>query len=63
MIHQARTKKEIRQALNVSKRTLSRWLNVRYYPQLAALGYQKAAVLLTPAQLAYLDQQLGGLDS
>jgi hypothetical protein len=45
--------------LQISNSTLSRWLNCRYFDQLASCtGYEKSQKLLNPKQLNYLSSLL-----
>lgn len=52
-------KSQLAQHLQVSERTLSRWINGRYYADLLRLGYQKKQLLLSPAQVDFLIEKLG----
>lgn len=51
-------KYELAIRLRISTRTLSRWLNIRYYNQLTQLGYQKHQKYLTPVQIKFLQKKL-----
>ncbi len=51
-------KYEYAQRVGISMRTLCRWLNVRYYAELQALGYSKYQKLLLPKQVEFLNQKL-----
>lgn len=52
------TKKELRQKLEVSQRTLSRWLNYRYYAELQKRGYYRNQKILTPSQYSVVKDLL-----
>ncbi len=49
------TKKQVREKLQISRSTLSTWLNVRYYTTLKEAGYKKEQHILTPRQLNLLN--------
>ncbi len=51
-------KYEYAQRLGISPRTLRTWVNVRYFADLAALGYSKNQKLLLPNQVEFLDKKL-----
>lgn len=51
-------KYEIAEKIGVSKTTLRKWLNVRYYEELKKLGYQKSQKYLTIKQINYLQEIL-----
>lgn len=52
------SKKELRLTLNISKSTLSNYLNIIYYNELVALGYSKKNRLLSPNIIKYLKNKL-----
>ena len=52
-------KYELAAKLNISRQTLSTWLNGRYYHDLLKVGYYKTQKCLTPEQLKYLALKLG----
>ena len=54
----ATLKIEYARAIGVSMRTLSYWLNNRYYDDLLVLGYTKSQKYLTPLQVEYLNVKL-----
>lgn len=54
----AMLKTEYARELGFSMRTLSNWLNNRYYNDLLDYGYTKFQKYLTPAQLEYLNEKL-----
>lgn len=54
----ATLKTEYARELNISMRTLSYWLNNRYYNDLLGYGYKKSQKYLNPAQVEYLNEQL-----
>jgi len=44
--------------LNISPATLRKWLNIRYYDELAKLDYSKNQQILTPKQLNFLAEKV-----
>lgn len=52
-------KNEIARLCGVSTRTITVWLNVRYYDELVKLGYTKRQKVLLPQQVTFL---IGKLD-
>jgi hypothetical protein len=51
-------KYQLAQRLNVSMRTISRWLNERYFEQLRKMGYRKEQKYLLPEQVRFLQGKL-----
>jgi hypothetical protein len=51
-------KYEVATAIGVSTRTLSRWLNEKYFSQLQGLGYEKNQKYLLPNQIEFLNKKL-----
>jgi hypothetical protein len=51
-------KYEIAQILQISRRTMARLLNEKYFAQLTALGYEKKQKYLRPHQLKWLCEKL-----
>ena len=41
-------KSELAERLNISTRTLYKWLNEEYYEEIKLLGYKKGGKILTP---------------
>ena len=52
------SKSEMAEKLGICPSTLQKWLNHRYFKELAKLGYQRSQRLLLPAQVKYLVEQL-----
>jgi len=52
------SKSEYAIELNISVRTLSRWLNNLYFNELKNFGYSKYQKFLFPEQLKFLNQKL-----
>ncbi|NOY50452.1 MAG: DUF4248 domain-containing protein [Chlorobi bacterium] len=55
---QTKTKIEVAMMLNISPATLRKWLNIRYYDELAKLDYSKNQQILTPKQLNFLAEKV-----
>ncbi|HQN16667.1 MAG TPA: helix-turn-helix domain-containing protein [Bacteroidales bacterium] len=51
-------KYEIADKIGISMSTLSRWINGRYFTELASLGYKKSQKYLTPKQIIFLSEKL-----
>jgi hypothetical protein len=51
-------KYQVAARIGISKTTLSRWLNHRYYNELVILGYHKHQKILTAKQLKFLIEKL-----
>jgi hypothetical protein len=52
------SKTELAEKCQVSKSTIQKWLNKRYFSQLEKLGYQKNQRILLPGQVRYLVETL-----
>ena len=52
-------KYQLAEKIGIHSRTLTTWLNVRYFAELEKLGYRKTQKYLMPCQLAFLSQKLG----
>lgn len=52
------SKSEIAKMIGISVRTLSYWLNVRYYEEMVSTEYSKRQKKLTPKQVGWLDKKL-----
>lgn len=52
------TKKELRAVLNISRDTLRRYLNEKYFDELVPLGYQKHCNYLPGKVVEYLAEKL-----
>lgn len=48
------TKTQLANLCGVTTKTISCWLNVRYFPELEKLGYQKNQKVLLPRQVQFL---------
>jgi hypothetical protein len=48
------TKTQLAGLCGVTTKTISVWLNVRYFPELEKLGYQKTQKVLLPRQVEFI---------
>lgn len=52
------TKCQLAELCGISRGTLHRWMNHRYYKELSDLGYQKNQRILLPLQVKFLFEKL-----
>ena len=52
------TKCELAEKCGVSVSTIREWLNIRYYPELKKMGYQKDQKILLPPQVKFIIERL-----
>ncbi|MGQ8335657.1 hypothetical protein ACUNWD_03845 [Sunxiuqinia sp. A32] len=50
-------KHDLAKIMDISQRTLSYWLNEKYFKEMKELGYNRKQKFITPLQFKYLDEK------